>query len=111
MREPYGEGVASHTGPESCVGAREGVGEALTGVHAGWVLSRERLCIRGADPVGQWGRPHGRARFGERSSRPRVVEDPMHAWKLPARKPGDLSPGRSPGWGGPHREGLRGRRR
>jgi hypothetical protein len=35
----------------------------------------------------------------------------MHAWKLPARKPGDLSPGRSPGWGGPHREGLRGRRR
>jgi len=111
MREPYGEGLAPHAGPESCVGAREGFGEALTGVHAGWVLSRERICIRGADPVGQWGRRHGRARFGERPRRPRVVEDPMHAWKLPARKPGDLPPGRSPGWGGPHREGRRGRRR
>jgi hypothetical protein len=41
MQEPYGEGVASHTGPESCVSAREGGGEALTGVQAGWVRSRE----------------------------------------------------------------------
>ena len=41
MKEPYGEGVASHTGPESCVVAREGRGEALTGAHAGRVLSRE----------------------------------------------------------------------
>ncbi len=41
MKEPYGEGVASRTGPESCGGAREGVVEALTGVCAGWVLSRE----------------------------------------------------------------------
>jgi len=29
MREPYGEGVASHTGIESCIVAREGEGEAL----------------------------------------------------------------------------------
>jgi len=35
------EGVANHTVPESCVGPREGVGEALTGVRIGWVLSRE----------------------------------------------------------------------
>jgi RNA-directed DNA polymerase len=41
MQEPYGEGVASHTGPESCVAAREGGDEALTGVRAGRVLSRE----------------------------------------------------------------------
>ena len=35
MQEPYGEGLASHTDPESCVVAREGKGEALTGAHAG----------------------------------------------------------------------------
>jgi hypothetical protein len=35
MKEFYTEGVATHGGPESCVGVREGVGEALTGVHAG----------------------------------------------------------------------------
>lgn len=31
MEEPYVEGVAIHDGPESCVAAREGGGEALTG--------------------------------------------------------------------------------
>ena len=41
MKESYGEGLATHTGPESCVGAREGGGEALTGERAGRVLSRE----------------------------------------------------------------------
>ncbi len=35
------EGLATHHGPESCGRAREGVPEALTGVHAGRVLSRE----------------------------------------------------------------------
>lgn len=35
MEEPYIEGVATHDGPESCVGVREGGGEALTGVRAG----------------------------------------------------------------------------
>jgi len=38
MRESYIEGVASHGGPESCVGVREDVGEALTGERAGWAI-------------------------------------------------------------------------
>jgi RNA-directed DNA polymerase len=38
MRESDIEGVASHGGPESCDGVREGVGEALTGVRAGWAI-------------------------------------------------------------------------
>ena len=33
MKEPYGEGVASHTDSESCVGGRKAGGGALTGVH------------------------------------------------------------------------------
>jgi RNA-directed DNA polymerase len=35
MKELYVEGLASHDGPESCAGVREGAGEALTGVRAG----------------------------------------------------------------------------
>jgi hypothetical protein len=41
MRELYVEGLAIHDGPESCADRREAAGEALTGVHAGRVLSRE----------------------------------------------------------------------
>ena len=49
MRVPYGEGLASHTGPESCGDDRKVVVEALTGVRAGWVLSLENVYIRSAD--------------------------------------------------------------
>lgn len=41
MKESYGEGLANHTGPESCAGGREPTGEALTGEHAGQPLSSE----------------------------------------------------------------------
>ena len=41
MKESYRKGPASHPGPESCVGRRKAAGEALTGVHAGPVLSCE----------------------------------------------------------------------
>ena len=37
------EGVAIRGGPESCVGVREGAGEALTGVVRARLLSREIL--------------------------------------------------------------------
>ena len=43
MKEPYGEGVASHTDPESCGSVREGRDEALTGARVSRVLSRESL--------------------------------------------------------------------
>jgi hypothetical protein len=42
MKESYGEGVASHTGPESWGCDGNGAPQALTGKHAGWVLSPER---------------------------------------------------------------------
>jgi hypothetical protein len=41
MKESHDEGVASHVGPESCAMICKDQGEALTGVRAGRVLSRE----------------------------------------------------------------------
>ena len=41
MQVSASEGLANHTVPESYADVREGIGEALTGVRIGWVLSRE----------------------------------------------------------------------
>jgi len=71
MKVSYGEGLAPHTGPKSCVGVREGAGEALAGVRAGPVLSREINpppqggLLRGADTLENSGRPHPRRRSGK----------------------------------------------
>ena len=51
MQVSYSEGLANHTGPESCVGICEDAGEALTGERIGQPLSRESLKISGADVV------------------------------------------------------------
>jgi hypothetical protein len=59
MKVPYGEGVANHTGPESCVYTRKDMGEALTGDVRAGQLSRERCCkLRGADVVPKSGRQY-----------------------------------------------------
>ena len=47
MKEPDGEGVASHADSESCGAVREDGGEALTGAYMGRVLSREILLNSG----------------------------------------------------------------
>jgi hypothetical protein len=65
MKESSSEGVASHAGPESCGAAREGVAEALRGVRAGRVSSRERRSLWSADAVGDCGRPHRQRRYRE----------------------------------------------
>ncbi len=52
MRESYTERLATHSGLESCGAVREDSVEALTGVRAGRVLSRERSKVRDADAVG-----------------------------------------------------------
>jgi|SRR2546422_6543925 len=71
MKASYGEGVASHAGPESCVGARKGGREALTGGDTGRVLSREiHDSLRGADAVEEGGRPHRRCRYREAPTDP-----------------------------------------
>jgi hypothetical protein len=83
MKESYVEGLASHDGPESCVPARKGVREALTGVRAGRVLSREIKHLgrepegeRGAEAVWQSRRPHRRSRDGEAAADPARSQTP-----------------------------------
>lgn len=41
MKESYGKDLASHPDPESCVCIGNDAGEALTGAHAGQVMSCE----------------------------------------------------------------------
>ena len=66
MKVLYGEGVANHTGPESCVDARKGIGEALIGEVRAGLLSRERCCkLWGADAVHKSGRQHWSYRYRE----------------------------------------------
>ena len=49
MKVLYGEGVASHIGPEPCAGTREGDGEASVGERIGQPWSRESKIVSGAD--------------------------------------------------------------
>ena len=76
MQESYGEGLATHTGPESCVAAREGGREALTGVRAGRVFSRERQLLRDADAVEEGGRLHPARRHRKTLRSPARSETP-----------------------------------
>jgi len=68
VQVPDSEGLANHTGPESCAGTGNGVGEALTGEDAGRVLSPEIGLVLGADALRTRGRQHRRSRFGERET-------------------------------------------
>ena len=76
MKESCGEGLATHTGPESCGVVREDVVEALTGVRAGRVFSRERTPLRGADAVRTSGRHHLARRYRETLRSPAWSETP-----------------------------------
>jgi hypothetical protein len=76
MRELDGEGLAVHAGPESCVRVREGAGEALTGVRAGWAIEPRKLNkVRGADAVTSGGRQHRQRRYRESLSGPARSEN------------------------------------
>ena len=79
MKESHGEGVATHTGPESCAGVRKDAREALTGGRAGRVCSRERTILRDADAVEEGGRPHPGRRYRQTLRGPARSETPcMH---------------------------------
>jgi hypothetical protein len=89
MKEPYRKGLASHPDPESCAVSSNAAREALTGAHVDQPLSCEIKLVQGADAVsGAEGNTEGcdrkRALCG-----PCAVVDPVYAWKLFARNPGD----------------------
>jgi hypothetical protein len=65
MRESYVEGIATHDGPESCAACREASSEALTGVRAGRVLSREIMLLRDVDAVEVCGKRNRVRRYRE----------------------------------------------
>lgn len=101
MKESYGEGVATHTGPESCGAAREGGTEALTGVRAGRVFSRESNFLRDADAVGESGRLHLAHRYREVLQGPARSETPSThgntsrgSREVPCTPEADGAPGR-----------------
>ena len=79
MKESHGEGVATHTDPESCAGVRKDEREALAGERAGRVCSRERTILRDADAVEEGGRPHPGRRYRKTPRGPARSETPgMH---------------------------------
>jgi len=93
VRVPHDEGVVNHIDPESCVAAREGRGEALTGEHIGQPLSLEMNIVSDADTLsnveGNTGaHVNASARLVRRGRRT------WHVWTLLAREPGDLTAGR-----------------
>lgn len=66
MKESHSEDQASHAGPESCEGVREGALEALTGEPAGRAIEpRNQIILREADHLMAGGRQHRARRQGE----------------------------------------------
>ena len=89
VQVPYDEGVANHIDPESCVGGREAVREALTGVRVGQPLSGVRLPNRSADAL-QSAEGNTSRRVIASTGRLRVVVRPWHARTSLVREPRGL---------------------
>ncbi len=88
------EGIANHTGPESCVVHREVYDEALTGETVGQPLSRESFkSVQGADAVSV---AEGNTDRRDKASDCSALRGlrPWHVGTLFAREPGDLLFGR-----------------
>ena len=106
MQESHGEGLASHTGPESCGGTRKGTDEALTGERAGQAIEpRNRnpvggRVLRSADAVAVGGRPHCPSRQREGwpgSARSKTLRTSGHTSRGSRESP--RSPAARPGAG------------
>ena len=106
MKVHYGEGVATHTDPESCTLRREASREALTGVCVGQVVSGESNVVRGADAVVAAEGNRGGCDSASIRTTPRRL-GPWHAHTPPAREPGELRHRPATPFAGPQREDRR----
>ena len=88
MKESYGEGLANHTGPESCGDGSNVMAEALTGVRAGQVLSREIVANPGCRRCGTVRKATSGASLARDAFEPCAVEDLVHVRKHLSREPG-----------------------
>jgi hypothetical protein len=87
MQESHRKGVAIHPDPESCVVTREGAIEALTGAHAGRVLSCE-IIATGVPTL--FSKAEGHTRAGATASRratPRSLR-PLACMETPRARTG-----------------------
>ena len=80
----YDEGLTTHVGPESCVAAREGVREALTGERAGQAIERRNIALRGAHALLTAEGNTAMTRLGEDHAVPRR-QRPWHVRKSSVR--------------------------
>jgi RNA-directed DNA polymerase len=89
-KEPHIEGIANHDGPESCADTREGAGEALTGVRAGWAIEPRKFRWSGVPTPSE--RPEGEiagSAFASCRRTPRGQRTCACTRSLHAREPGD----------------------
>ena len=96
MEELYAEGVAIHGDPESCVGVREGTGEALTGARVGRAIEPRNQPFGVPTPF-RWLEGNTTSGVMRGAGRPRAVEEPWHVRNLQAREPGRGGRGRRGG--------------
>ena len=88
MRRPDIEGVATHGGPESCVGVPRGRGEALTGVRAGRAIEPRNQRF-GVPTLSTRRKATSPAALARAVGGPRAVREPVHVRNPHAREPGD----------------------
>ena len=104
MKESHRKGLANYPDPESCMASREAAIEALTGAHAGRVLSCEIIVIGVPTSFSMAEGNTERCVIASTWRTPRSLR-PWHAWKLHAREPGDPIDARGEWSGGPVGEG------
>jgi hypothetical protein len=90
MKVQHGKDLASHSGPESCGGAREGAAEALTGETGGSAIEPRNPKSGTPTPLSDAEGEMKPGRYMRVLGQSCAVGDPAHAGKFPAQKLGDL---------------------